>query len=304
MPLRLNSKNTPTLLLILKLSCTLLLPLAVSGQDNVFIDTPFESPFLRLDQEENIFLVDEKQKKLCLLLKEGNYDSTYCSGGNLGRSVESFLDISQLQISQRSLLYLFDQARQVIFLLSKELNLLQSIEINNFLQQGLKQDYSQNIIVKDFLVDPSGAFIFLNEINNNVYRFSPQGRFINQFGGLGKGEASLKDPVAIYLYQNGRQIWVWDQSLEVFQTYDPWGNYLGAKEIDTITQPRKIKEDQFYSLNGDKLIIYSLALDKKILEWPLGELLEDMPLKDVQISQQFLYLLSQKGILRYPRYQN
>ncbi|MBC7933668.1 MAG: hypothetical protein H7Z38_24165, partial [Rubrivivax sp.] len=71
--------------------------------------------------------------------------------------------------------------------------------------------------------DGAGNIYALGTFNNAVFKFSPDGRFLTQFGGGGDESGQLRAPGAIAVDNQGR---VYVSDMKGVQVFDPNGRYL------------------------------------------------------------------------------
>ncbi|HVF27940.1 MAG TPA: 6-bladed beta-propeller [Pyrinomonadaceae bacterium] len=72
-------------------------------------------------------------------------------------------------------------------------------------------------------VDGAGNTYALGTFNNAVFKFSPDGRFINKFGGDGNGPGQFRAPLSIAVDHRGR---VYVSDIKGIQVFDGDGRYL------------------------------------------------------------------------------
>lgn len=80
-------------------------------------------------------------------------------------------------------------------------------------------------------VDGLGNVYVLGHFNEAVLKFSPEGRFLNRFGGSGDepGQFRAVDAIAV----DGRG-WVYVSDIKGIQVFDPDGRYLDRIEVDGV----------------------------------------------------------------------
>ncbi|HEX8394639.1 MAG TPA: NHL repeat-containing protein [Longimicrobium sp.] len=69
-----------------------------------------------------------------------------------------------------------------------------------------------------------GRLYVLDQRTGEVYRLTPEGRFVDRFGGRGEGAGSLQSPMDLAVDGRGR-VYVSDSGIQVF---DPEGRHLGG----------------------------------------------------------------------------
>jgi hypothetical protein len=77
--------------------------------------------------------------------------------------------------------------------------------------------------------DGLGNIYVLGNFNNAVFKFSPEGRFLNKFGGNGDGQGQFHAPQAIAVDGQGR---VYVSDIKGIQVFDSDGRYLDTFKVD------------------------------------------------------------------------
>src|ERR1043165_56436 len=76
--------------------------------------------------------------------------------------------------------------------------------------------------------DGAGNVYALGTFNNAVFKFSPEGKFLTQFGGDGDQAGQFRAPSAIAVDNQGR---VYVSDFKGVQVFDPQGRYLGLIKV-------------------------------------------------------------------------
>jgi streptogramin lyase len=76
--------------------------------------------------------------------------------------------------------------------------------------------------------DGAGNVYALGTFNNAVFKFSPEGKFLTQFGGDGDQAGQFRAPSAIAVDNQGR---VYVADFKGVQVFDPQGRYLGLMKV-------------------------------------------------------------------------
>jgi sugar lactone lactonase YvrE len=76
--------------------------------------------------------------------------------------------------------------------------------------------------------DGAGNVYALGTFNNAVFKFSPEGKFLTQFGGDGDQAGQFRAPSAIAVDNQGR---VYVADFKGVQVFDPQGRYLGLIKV-------------------------------------------------------------------------
>ena len=76
--------------------------------------------------------------------------------------------------------------------------------------------------------DGAGNVYALGTFNNAVFKFSPEGKFLTQFGGDGDQPGQFRAPSAIAVDNQGR---VYVADFKGVQVFDPQGRYLGLIKV-------------------------------------------------------------------------
>jgi len=78
-------------------------------------------------------------------------------------------------------------------------------------------------------VDGLGNIYALGTFNNGIFKFGPEGKYINRFGGQGNQDGQLQAPSAIAVDGKGR---VFVSDMKGVQMFDGDGRYLGTFKPD------------------------------------------------------------------------
>lgn len=110
-------------------------------------------------------------------------------------------------------------------------------------------------------LDGLGNIFILNNSAHVVYKYSPAGKFISQFGSLGKDPGQFHSFTLWIAVDNQSRIYVNDTAIEV---YDPTGRYLDF--IPTFYNPSLLDlkitdKNEIYAVDS-KSIIYKLTINK------------------------------------------
>ena len=110
----------------------------------------------------------------------------------------------------------------------------------------------------DVIVAPNGA-IFVSEGhgagNNRVLKFSPDGKFIKEWGKLGTGPGEFDQPHALAFDSKGR-LYVGDRNNNRIQVFDQDGKYIS--EMRQFSRPSGIfidKKDNIYSADSESGVV-------------------------------------------------
>jgi sugar lactone lactonase YvrE len=76
--------------------------------------------------------------------------------------------------------------------------------------------------------DGLGNIYALGSFNNGVFKFNPDGKFVNKFGGDGDGQGQFRAPSALAVDGQGR-VYVGD--FKGIQVFDSDGRYLGLIKV-------------------------------------------------------------------------
>lgn len=76
--------------------------------------------------------------------------------------------------------------------------------------------------------DGAGNVYALGTFNNAIFKFSPEGKFLTQFGGDGDQAGQFRAPSAIAVDNQGR---VYVSDFKGVQVFDPQGRYLGLIKV-------------------------------------------------------------------------
>jgi DNA-binding beta-propeller fold protein YncE len=95
-----------------------------------------------------------------------------------------------------------------------------------------RERLGEHISFERIAVDGTGNMYALSMFENSVFKFAPDGRFINRFGGRGDKPGQLSSPRSILVDGQGR-IYVGDagRSIQVFDGDGRYLNFFGGREV-------------------------------------------------------------------------
>lgn len=125
--------------------------------------------------------------------------------------------------------------------------------IDLLLEEAISGQSGESELSTEIAVDGMGNIFAYGSFNEGIFKFSPEGRFLNRFGSSGDRPGQFTSPSCICTDNQGR-LWVSDFSdLKIF---DNDGLYLGTLDLDFNIYDMAIgNNSQLYGITGDDIII-------------------------------------------------
>jgi DNA-binding beta-propeller fold protein YncE len=166
----------------------------------------FNKPsYVALDSTGKIYVTDTGNNRIQVFSKSGGY--LYSIGQEKGISNPQGICVcdegERYSGYKNSFIYIIDGNYNRVMKFDLKGNLAQAIRVNEVLGKNVKlttleQDYYGNV----YMVD---------NLNSQVYKFSPDLRFITDFGSFGTKDYEFESPTGIAIYKHYGQIFVSDK---------------------------------------------------------------------------------------------
>ncbi|MDP5171560.1 MAG: hypothetical protein NWR72_15045 [Bacteroidia bacterium] len=163
------------------------------------LDIPLCSA-LYLDGEDNLYLIDKDKTTIFKYLSAFNYDSVQSLGGKSHRA-EGFLEITDLDVTNRQTGYVLDRGRQRVSLIHPNLRVLEDMSLVGVATSD-RNTNPEDLLVSRFAANSAGELFLLNLLDNRVYVLSSFGEWSLSFGGTDYGAGSIYQPAGIRLNQD------------------------------------------------------------------------------------------------------
>jgi len=109
--------------------------------------------------------------------------------------------------------------------------------------------------------DGLGNIFALGEFNNAVFKFSPEGKYLNRFGGEGDQPGQFRAPGAIGVDGQGR---VYVSDFKGIQIFDGEGRYIDLIKVDGFAFGMMFDDrNELFVTTGKKVIKYEVTLGAK-----------------------------------------
>lgn len=177
---------------------------------------------IRVDDERNMYLINEDRTRIYKYLAAYQYDSVLSIGGRSHRE-EGFLDISDLDVSNRQLTIALDRGRQRVVFLHPNLRVMQALDLLNLNSTG-RLNAPEDLLATQLAVNSAGELFLLNVLDNRIYKINSFGEWELAFGGTDFGQGSLYEPLALRLNPNNL-LFVTDAQQDALLVYDLFGTY-------------------------------------------------------------------------------
>ncbi|MEM7298449.1 MAG: hypothetical protein AAF391_09315, partial [Bacteroidota bacterium] len=222
-----------------------------------------------------------------------NYDSLLSIGG-AGNRENGFLEIQKISLPNRQQLYALDVSQQEISILNQDLKIVRRFSFwnqNDFLSQA------EPVQASNFAVGQSGDLFMLNDLDNKIYVYNVFGELILNMGGNDYGPGNLMKPVDLWLNSNNLLYVLEGRSKEI-KVFDNQGTFQ-SRILPKLHKSEKVfLEDSFLVYLGAQEVLFHHLQSSQNYRYTLstGHLVQD-----VQITKEFIYLLSNSGIYKYAR---
>lgn len=110
-------------------------------------------------------------------------------------------------------------------------------------------------------IDGLGNIFALGTFNNAVFKFSPEGKYLNRFGGEGDQPGQFRAPEAIAVDGQGR---VYVSDFKGIQIFDGEGRYLDFIKVDGFPFGMTFNDrNELFVATGKKVIKYEVSVSRK-----------------------------------------
>jgi len=107
-------------------------------------------------------------------------------------------------------------------------------------------------------IDGLGNIFALGTFNTAVFKFSPEGKYLNRFGGDGDQPGQFRAPEAIAVDGQGR---VYVSDFKGIQVFDGAGRYLDLIKVDGFPFGMTFNDrNELFVATGKKIIKYEVSL--------------------------------------------
>jgi DNA-binding beta-propeller fold protein YncE len=123
--------------------------------------------------------------------------------------------------------------------------------------------------VSELIVDGLGNIFILNRVGYEIYKFDPQGNFVDRFGSRGDEPMQFSSPASITVDGKGRLFLLDSAQGYVLKIFDNSGTYLKVLPWpDEITYPRML----LFDANGN---LYTVTNTNQVARMTISEELND-----------------------------
>jgi hypothetical protein len=161
--------------------------------------------YIALDSTGRIFVSDTDNNRVQLFSKSGGYLASIGQERGISRPQGICVsdDGERYSAYKVNCVYLIDGNNDRVQKFDFHGNLMQAIRVNEVMEKKvflttISQDFYGNI----YMVD---------NLNSKVYKFSPDLRFIAEFGSYGTGDYGFENPTGITIYKHYGQVFVSDR---------------------------------------------------------------------------------------------
>ena len=247
-----------------------------------------------VDGESNLLLLSSDRTRLTKYFSAWNYDSLLVLGGKSHRS-EGFLELCDLDVSNRQTIYLLDRGKQRISVLHPNLRVMQDLSLA---QLGSPAgEVAPELQAVSVAANSAGELYVLNALDNQIYLLSNSGEWTFRFGGTNYGQGSLFQPAMLRLSSRNDLI-VAEPEAGRLLVYDPFGTFRFALKPETghPWHSFQIIDPQTLLLIGKKAgsLVDLRTGATNTFDFPLEAAL------DVAWNPPFVYFLTENAVHLYP----
>ena len=163
-----------------------------------------------------IYGIDQNENRLFRLSKNGKVEKWI---GGFGWQKEQFDTPSDIWVTGLDI-FVSDKNNHRIQRFDMDLNYISTLEGDNELAD-MEFEYPSSVAQSQ-----RGNVYVADPVNGKVVKFSGDGEFLLEFGGIGYGRGRLIEPVSISVNQNEKTLIV-DIGKNQILEYDEFGNFLG-----------------------------------------------------------------------------
>ena len=249
---------------------------------------------ITLDGEDNLYLISEDRTRIYKDLAAYGYDSSLVVGGKSHRE-EGFLELADLDVSNRQASYALDRGRQRISLLHPNLRVLQDLNLLS-LNASDRQDAPQDLLIISMAANPAGELYLLNQLDNQVYVLSSFGEWSLSFGGTDYGDGALYEPAELALSADNF-LFVSEPGRDLIQVFDIYGTYRYQIPADCPhpwNRFQVVAKTLILKGQDDMTLLNVQTEDRFSLPYPVSGVL------DLYWGQQGIYFLTKNAVHLYP----
>jgi len=129
------------------------------------------------------------------------------------------------------------------------------------IQKAISAQTDESELSARIASDGLGNIFALGEFNNAVFKFSPEGKYLNRFGGEGDQPGQFRAPGAIGVDGQGR---VYVSDFKGIQIFDGEGRYIDLIKVDGFAFGMTFDDrNELFVTTGKKVIKYEVTLGAK-----------------------------------------
>lgn len=263
------------------------------GEASASLTIP-ESAEMAVDGEQNIYLIHQDQTGITKYLAAYQYDSILTIGGRSHRQ-EGFLEIIDMDVSNRQSVFVLDQGRQRISMLHPNLRVLQDLNLTA-INASPGAESPDDLLIQSLAANSAGELFLLNLLDNRIYVLSTRGEWSVVFGGTDYGPGALFAPTTLSLSPDNFLFVAQPdfQNIKVFDLFGTWRYDLetpdGFEWVD-------------FQLAGEVLILHGdkelMVLDPRTN----GSMILPYPVDEVQglfWGKNHVYFMTKNQVHLYP----
>lgn len=289
--------------LIKLLTFWILLPLVGLGQPfqdklpgdliNHLVDISPQASDIEVDNEGNIYLLDQGTQIIYKYLSSAKYDSSLSIGG-LGNRENGFLEVQKIKLPNRQQLYVLDNALQEVAILNPDLKISRRLP---FRQQNNIFNNEAPIQARSFSIGQSGDIFLLNELDNKIYIYNVFGELVQNFGGNDYGPGSLFAPKDIWAnYQN--LLFVSEEQTNQVKVFDNQGTFQYTIQVLCKKPTFLILEENYLICANSNNLVFQHVETGAQSNFTLKS---GQEIYDIELTKELIYLLCNSGLYIYSR---
>ncbi len=243
----------------------------------------------------DIYAVDQNENRLLRLSKNGRVEKWI---GGFGWRKEQFDTPSDIWVTGLDI-FVSDKTNHRIQRFDMELNYISTLEGDNE-SADVEFEYPSSVAQSQ-----RGNVYVADPVNGKVIKFSGDGQFLLEFGGIGYGRGRLIEPVSIAVSLNEKVLIV-DIGKNQILEYDEFGNFLGTVGEGLQYEPSiaaAAETGEILVLDKENMTLYSIEKEGRgysKIEFPEYELGIVSPI-DLAVRGNKLYILdsNEKRIITF-----
>lgn len=239
-----------------------------------------------IDLNSNFYVADQMENSIYKLDSLGN---KIIEIGGYGWESSTFDNPSYIFTNTLSV-YVADKNNNRIQRFDKDLNFISEY---NGSDENSELGFAYPICV---VISRIGDLFILDSDNNRILKFNLTGEYLYEIGGNNAGNLAINNPKNFTIDANGNLYVLDENDIKIF---DEYGN--GQFKIDAIIDAEKIKYFNHYLwiIKKDMLVKLSLLNRKNILEFNYFPNINDEEIKDIEVRNGFLFVLTTRRIIKY-----